>query len=189
MGGMRGGGGGMGSEEQVYQVPWKVVRPPNALPDGGLAVYWFPSSVVEFQKSSLRNSRTLSLYASQCVAMGIADSQSGDIQKMADGEKLPVAVLAKADGTVIGKAQNKDGYLKVEQVEKLLEGEMKQREETIKQQMKDAKEKVKGGDKEGAITLYRSVMEQRCLFPGKAKDASKELKKLGVEVGLVFDPP
>jgi len=97
--------------------------------------------------------------------------------------------LAKADGTVIGKAQNKDGYLKVEQVEKLLEGEMKQREETIKQQMKDAKEKVKGGDKEGAITLYRSVMEQRCLFPGKAKDASKELKKLGVEVGLVFDPP
>jgi len=166
-----------------------VVRPPNALPDGGLAVYWFPSSVVEFQKSSLRNSRTLSLYASQCVAMGIADSQSGDIQKMADGEKLPVAVLAKADGTVIGKAQNKDGYLKVEQVEKLLEGEMKQREETIKQQMKDAKEKVKGGDKEGAITLYRSVMEQRCLFPGKAKDASKELKKLGVEVGLVFDPP
>jgi len=131
MGGMRGVVAGMGSEEQVYQVPWKVVRPPNALPDGGLAVYWFPSSVVEFQKSSLRNSRTLSLYASQCVAMGIADSQSGDIQKMADGEKLPVAVLAKADGTVIGKAQNKDGYLKVEQVEKLLEGEMKQREEPL----------------------------------------------------------
>jgi len=189
MGGMRGGGGGMGGEEQVYQVPWKVVRPPNALPDGGLAVYWFPSSVAEFQKSSLRNSRTLSLFATQCVAMGIADSQSGDVQKMADGEKLPVAVLAKADGTVIGKAQNKDGYLKVDQVEKLLEGEMKQREETIKQQMKDAKEKAKAGDKEGAITLYRTVMEQKCLFPGKAKDASKELKKLGVEVGQVFDPP
>jgi len=82
-------------------------------------------------------------------------------------------VLAKADGTVIGKAQNKDGYLKVEQVEKLLEGEMKQREETIKQQMKDAKEKVKGGDKEGAITLYRSVMEQRCLFPAKRKTHRK----------------
>src|ERR1051325_7957631 len=91
MGGMR-GGGGMGGEEQVYQVPWKVVRPPNSLPDGGLAAYWFPSSVAEFQKSSLRNSRTLSLYATQCVAMGIADSQSGDVQKMADGEKLPVAV-------------------------------------------------------------------------------------------------
>lgn len=190
MGGMRGGGmNGPAGDEQVYQVPWKVVRPPNTLPEGGLAVYWFPSSVVEFQRSSLRNSRTLTLYASQCVAMGIGDSQSGDIQKMADGEKLPVAVLAKADGTVISKAQNKDGYLKVEQVEKLLESEMKQREDAIKQQMKDAKEKLKGGDKEGAITLYRTVMEQKCLFPGKAKDASKELKKLGVEVGQMFDAP
>jgi tetratricopeptide (TPR) repeat protein len=191
-GGMRGGGGGAGAgDEQVYQVPWKVVRPPNALPAGGLAVYWFPSSVEEFQKSSLRNSRSLSLYASQCVALGVADAQSGDIQKMADGEKLPVAVLAKADGTVIGKVQNKNGFLKVDQVEKLLEGEMKQREEAIKQQMKDAKDKAKGGDKEGAITLYRSVLDQKCLFPGKAKDASKELKKLGVEVGQtqMFDTP
>jgi len=49
--------------------------------------------------------------------------------------------------------------------------------------MKDAKEKAKAGDKEGAIPLFKSVMEQKCLFPGKAKDASKELKKLGVEVG------
>src|SRR5262249_1299964 len=187
MGGMR--GGGPGANEEVYQVPWKVVRPPNPLPAGGLAIYWFPTSVEEFQRSSLRNSRTLSLYASQCVSMGIADSQSGDVQKMADGDKLPVAVLATADGTVIGKAQNKDGYLKVDQVEKLLEGEVKQREEAIKQQMKEAKDKVKAGDKEGAIALFRTVMEQKCLFPGKAKDASKELKKLGVEVGQVFDAP
>jgi len=189
MGGMRGGGAGSGGNEEVYQVPWKVVRPPNALPAGGLAIYWFPTSIEEFQRSSLRNSRALSLYASQCVAMGIADSQSGDIQKMADGDKLPVAVLATADGKVIGKAQNKDGYLKVDQVEKLLEGEMKQREDALKQQMKDGKEKVKVGDKEGAITLFRTVMEQKCLFPGKAKDASKELKKLGVEVSQVFDTP
>jgi tetratricopeptide (TPR) repeat protein len=185
MGGMRGGGG----DEQVYQVPWKVVRPPNSVPAGGLAIYWFPSSAEEFQKSSLRNSRSLSLFASQCVAMGVVDGQSGDVVKMAEGEKLPVAVLSKADGTVIGKAQSKDGFLKVDQVEKLLEGEMKQREETIKQQMKDAKEKVKGGDKEGAITLFRTVAEQKCLFPGKAKDASKELKKLGVETGQMFDAP
>jgi len=187
MGGMR--GGGPGANEEVYQVPWKVVRPPNALPAGGLAIYWFPTSIEEFQRSSLRNSRTLSLYASQCVAMGLADSQSGDIQKMADGDKLPVAVLATAEGKVIGKAQSKDGYLKVDQVEKLLEGEMKQREDALKQQMKDGKEKVKAGDKEGAITLFRTVMEQKCLFPSKAKDASKELKKLGVEVGQVFDAP
>jgi tetratricopeptide (TPR) repeat protein len=187
MGGVR--GTGSGGNEEVYPVPWKVVRPPNTLPVGGLAVYWFPSSIEEFQRSSLRNSRTLSLYASQCVAMGIGDSQSGDIQKMADGEKLPVAVLAKADGTVIGKAQNKNGFLKVDQVEKLLESEVKQREDSIKQQMKDAKEKAKSGDREGAVTLFRAVLDQKCLFPGKAKDASKELKKLGVEAGQTLDAP
>ena len=86
------------------------------------------------------------------------------------------AVLASSDGTAIGKAQNVKGFLKVDQVEKLVESEMKQREESIKQQMKEAKEKAKAGDKEGAIPLFKSVMEQKCLFPGKAKDASKEFR-------------
>jgi len=56
--------------------------------------------------------------------------------------------------------------------------------------MKDAKDKAKAGDKEGAIPLLKSVTEQKCLFPGKAKDAAKELKKLGVEAsGQFFDAP
>jgi tetratricopeptide (TPR) repeat protein len=101
-----------------------------------------------------------------------------------------VVVLAKSDGTVITKLENTKGFLKVEQVEKLVESEMKQREEKIKLEMKDAKEKAKSGDKDGAISLYRSVLEEKCLFPGKAKDAAKELKKLGVnELGWFFDAP
>ena len=76
MGGMRSGGApGMGSE-QVYQVPWKILKPEDALVAGGLVVYWFPSSVQEFQKSSLRNSRSLSLYATECVTMGVAEASS-----------------------------------------------------------------------------------------------------------------
>ena len=189
MGGMRGPGGGGGGETQVYQVPWKVVKPEDALPAGSLALYWFPSSVDEFKNSSLRNSRSLSLLASQCVNMIVSDTQAPTMQKLVGEEKLPVAVLASSDGTAIGKAQNVKGFLKVDQVEKLVESEMKQREESIKQQMKEAKDKAKAGDKEGAIPLFKSVMEQKCLFPGKAKDASKELKKLGVEVGQVFDAP
>src|SRR5690242_17757416 len=73
MGGMRSGAGSMG-DEQVYQVPWKLVKPDESLTAGGLVVYWFPSSGEEFQRSSLRNSRSLSLYASQCVTMGVADA-------------------------------------------------------------------------------------------------------------------
>jgi tetratricopeptide (TPR) repeat protein len=190
-GGMRSGGtsSGMG-DEQVYQVPWKLVKPDEAPNAGGLVVYWFPSSAQEFQRSSLRNSRSLSLYASQCVTMGVADAGTSLGQKFLTGEKLPVVVLAKSDGTIINKIQNNNGFLKVDSVEKLVESEMKQLEEAIKQQLKAAKEKAKSGDKDGAIPIYRAVLEEKCLFPGKAKDAAKELKKLGVDASVkLFDGP
>src|SRR5271169_2333348 len=175
-GGMRAPGMG-GEQQQVYQVPWKLVKPEDAPVASGLVLYWFPSSVEEFQKSSLRNSRSLSLYASQCVTMGVADAGTSLGQKFLSGDKLPVVVLAKADGTVINKIQNDNGFLKVDRVEKLVESEMKQREEAVKNDLKAAKEKAKSGDKEGAIPLYKAVLVEKCLFPGKAKDAAKELKK------------
>lgn len=191
MGGMRGGAGGpaMGGNEQVYQVPWKVPDAKSPAPLGGLTLYWFPSSADEFKNSSLRNSRSLTLYATQCVNMTVSDTQAPEMQKLVGDDKLPVAVLTTNEGKAIAKAQNVKGFLKVDQVEKLVENEMKQREESLKQEMKDGKDKMKAGDKEGAVSLFKTVMEQKCLFPGKAKDASKELKKLGVETGQVFDAP
>ena len=177
-------------DQQVYQVPWKLVKPDDAPAAGGLVVYWFPSSNDEFQRSSLRNSRSLSLYATQCVTMGVADAGTSLGQKFLTGEKLPVVVLAKSDGSVITKLQNTNGFLKVEQVEKLVESEVKQREEAVKQELKAAKERAKSGDKDGAIPLYRSVLDEKCLFPGKAKDAAKELKKLGVDASVeIFGAP
>jgi tetratricopeptide (TPR) repeat protein len=189
-GGM-GGGGGMAADV-VYQVPWRLLQPTDkAAPSGGLVVYWFPASQNELQKSSLRNSRVLSLYAAQCVTMGVADVGTALGQKYAADEKLPVAVLADSDGNVIGKAKADDkGYLRVGQVEKLLEGEMKQRESTIKTTMNTAKDAEKKGDKDAAIAQFKSVLDSKCLFPNQAKDAAKELKKLGVDgVGLVPDAP
>jgi hypothetical protein len=112
-----------GDQQQVYQVPWKLLKPEEAPTTGGLILYWFPSSVDEFQRSSLRNSRSLSLFASQCVTMGIADASTSLGQKFLSGEKLPVVVFAKPDGTVINKLQNTNGFLKVEQVEKLVAGD------------------------------------------------------------------
>jgi len=189
-GGMRGPSGpGMGSDEQVYQVPWKLIKPEDSIV-AGLVLYWFPSSGEEFQKSSLRNSRSLSLYASQCVTMGVADASTAMGQKFLTGEKLPVVVFAKADGTVISKLENVNGFMKVDRVEKLVETEMKQREESVKERMKEAKERLKSGDKDGAIPIFRSVMDEKCLFPGKAKEAAKELKKLGLnDIATVFDGP
>src|SRR5215510_9699541 len=67
-GGGMSGGGGSGSNAPVYVVPWKKVAP---APPGGLVLYWFPASSNELKNSSLKESRVLSLYASQCVAMQV----------------------------------------------------------------------------------------------------------------------
>ena len=176
MGGMSGGGG---MSQETYPVPWKLIRPEDPPATGGLIVYWFPTGKDEVEKSSLRNSRVLTLYSTQCVTMGITDVRNTIGQKFAPDAKLPLVVLATADGNVVSRLENTDGRLKVENVEKLVDTEMKKREETVKQQMEEAKNKAKGGDSAGAMQLYRAVYEQKCLFPKRAKDAAKELKKLG----------
>jgi len=172
-------GGNNTSSAPVYVVPWKVRKPSDA-PAAGLILYWFPTSVDEMKKSSLRESRTLSLYASQCISMEWADGHTPNADKLIGESRLPIAVLAKPDGTPINKVDNTNGKLKVADVEKLVDGEMKQRETTLDGEMKDAAAKVKAGDKDGAVAIYKGVLEQKCLFPKKVKEASKQLKALGV---------
>ena len=198
-----GGGGGMGgmsrgsdtgANQSTYPVPWKLIQPTDPPLKEGLAVYWLPSSQTELDKSSLHFSQLLSNYATQCVTMGIVDQRTTLGQKLAANDKLPVVVLTQADGTALGKAENKDGFLRVEQVEKLLDSEVKKRESALKERMEGAKARAQAGDNQSAIEEYRAVLEQKCLFPKRAKDAAKELKKLGVtdvaEVpeGVNFDP-
>ena len=176
-GGMSGGGGG--GTAPVYVVPWKI-RKPSDPAAAGLVLYWFPASENELRASSLRQSRILSLYASQCVSMEVADGKSANANALIGESKLPVAVLAKADGSVVGKAESVGGKLKAADVEALVDVEMKQRESSVDATLKDAAAKVKTGDKDGAITAYKQVVEQKCFFPKKAKEAATQLKKLGV---------
>ena len=122
--------------------------------------------------------------------MGVADAGTPLGQRFAADEKLPVAVLAQSDGKIIGKAQGVEGKLKVAQVEKLLDAEMKQREAGVKEVMNAAKDAAKRGDKDAAIAQYKTVLDQKCLFPKQGKDAANELKKLGVAgVAPVPDAP
>jgi tetratricopeptide (TPR) repeat protein len=193
MGGMSsaGMGSGMGMPaEQVYNVPWRLRVPELPPVTTGLVLYWFPSSVQEVQKSSLRTSRILSLYSAQCVSMEIADAATPLGQKLVGADKLPVAVLATPDGDTVAKIENQDGFLRAEKVEKIVDGEMNRRDNSLEQQLKQAKEHAKSGDSAGAIPLYRAVLDQKCLFPKRAKDAAKELKKLGVnDVGDILNYP
>ena len=189
-GGVGGGGGRTeGSAPPVYMVPWKIWEARSA-PNKGLVLYWFPTPAENVKKSALMSSRILTLYSAQCVTMTVAGAQTPELQSIIGNSAPPVAVLANADGTPINKVENTGGKLKVEQVEKLVDAEMKQRETTLDTQLKQAKEKAKAGDNPGAIALLKPVAEEKCLFPKKAKDASKELKKLGVEeIGSIPDAP
>src|SRR6266540_4171186 len=136
-GGMSGGSGG-GSAPADYPAPWKV-RAPKDPPATGLILYWFPASSEELKKSSLRMSRTLSLYASQCISMELADGNVPNAPKLVGEAKLPVAVLATPDGTPVTRIENKDGKLKVEVVEKVVQTEVKTRESALDEQLKEGK--------------------------------------------------
>jgi tetratricopeptide (TPR) repeat protein len=186
-GGGGGGGGGMsgsgsgGNNTVVYHVPWKIREAKTPPVKAGLILYWFPASADEVKKSSLRESRDLSLYAGQCIAMEIADITVPNADKIIGGSSLPVAVLATPEGEPVKKLENTGGKLKVTDVEKLVGGEIKLRKTNLETSLKDAKAKAAAGDKESAIKALQSVVTERCMFPGQAKDAAKELKKLGVE--------
>lgn len=187
-GGVAGGSRNEGPAPAVYMVPWKIWEARTA-PSKGLILYWFPATQVEVEKSSLRASRILTLYSSQCVAMTVADAKQPELQPIIGDAALPVAILASADGKPIQKIQNTAGKLKVQDVEKVVQSEMKERETVLDTNLKTAKEMIKAGDNSGAIALLKPVAEEKCLFPKKAKDAAKELKKLGEEVADIPAAP
>lgn len=172
------GGGGSANDPVVYHVPWKLLTEKDTPIREGLILYWFPASKEEIQKSPLRESRQLSLYASQCTSMQLADKRTPHADDLIGESTLPVAVLSTPDGAPVGKVENKDGKIKIADVEKMVGDEIKKREASLDTSLKDAKAKSAAGDSAAAVKLYQTVAAEKCMFPKKAKDAEKELKKL-----------
>ena len=137
-GGVAGGPRNEGPAPTVYNVPWKIWEA-RAAPNKGLVLYWFPATNDEVKKSPLKASRILTVYSAQCVSMTVADARTPELKQIIGESAVPVAVLATADGTPINKVENTGGKLKVEQVEKLVEAEMKQRETSLDTQLKSGK--------------------------------------------------
>ena len=188
-GGVGGGNRSMGPAPTVYKVPWRLWES-RTRAQKGLVLYWFPASNDEVKKSPLLTSRILTLYSAQCVTMSVGDAGLPELKNIIGDSALPVAVLATHDGTTIKKVDSNAGKLKVADVEKAVEAEMKQRESALDAQLKSGKEKAKAGDNDGAIADLKPVASERCLFPKKAKDAAGQLKKLGVEeIGSIPDSP
>jgi len=178
-------GASAGASEEVYHVPWQVAEG-EATRHQGLILYWFPASAEEVKISPLRTSRTLAILSGQCVAMQLAGAGS-PIGKQLDVQGAPETVLATPAGASLGRVAGENGRLDVGAVEKLVSDEVKRREDAIKKQLDDAKAKSKAGEAEAATELFKSVWAERCLFPRKAKDAAKELKKLGAPVAETSD--
>jgi tetratricopeptide (TPR) repeat protein len=207
MGGVRGGGGGTrgdlgngfggrtpGQPAMTYAVPWNVlhsgddVPPPVAAPAGApvdnLVLYWFPTSPQEAKASELEASRDLTLATTRCVTLALVTSDNSQLRGRLPGGTGPYVVLTDASGKELGRVAAEAGpKLKASQVEKLVNGELKNLEAALDRQLQTARDKEKKGDREGAVALYQQIWGARCLVPGKLpRKAAEALKKLGKPV-------
>lgn len=163
-------------------VPWKVLNPGDVPLNTSLVLYWIPGSREEIRHSSLLMSRPLATYASQCVGMQlIRPDDDVMIEKLDATGKLPLCVLARSDGSAIARVGSDHNALRSSEVEKMVRDELESREAAIDRMLDGARQKLNAGDRPAAIDLYRQVAAEQCLFPRKARDAQKALKKLGVE--------
>jgi len=187
-----GGGGGAGGLDsgKVYMVPWRMTTTEADLPKEGLVLSWIPANIYEFSGSPLRFSKTLSLFGARCVNMAVVDAKSQTAGKLLHGEKLPVVVLTAVDGTTVGKVESHDGVLNVADVEQLLQQEISKRDLALKEKLDDARNKCKSGQTTDAIQEFQDVLGQRCLFPKRAREAQRELTKLGIsQAATIYDDP
>jgi hypothetical protein len=163
----------------VSFVPWKVIAPGDSPAKAPMTLYWIPASRDDFKRSELLFSRPLTSYASQCVAMQVIRADDAAmIEKLGAAGALPIAVLIDGEGKQLGKVDNDRGALNVSAVEKLVRDQLRAGEATLDARLEDARRKASAGDRDSAVATYKSICDLRCVFPRKAKEAERELKKL-----------
>src|SRR5437763_1120493 len=105
----------------VSFVPWKVIAPGDPAAKGPLTLYWIPASRDDFKHSDLLFSRSLTSFASQCVAMDvIRTDDSVMIDKLGVAGVLPAAVLVDGDGKRLARVDNDHGTLRAGDVERMV---------------------------------------------------------------------
>jgi hypothetical protein len=163
-------------------VPWKVLNPGDEPLHNDLVLYWVPSSRDEVRRSPLLTSRTLAVYSTQCVGMQlIRPDDDARLAKLEVNGALPTAILTTSDGTIVAHVASAEGLLRLSDVEKMVRDTLLTRDVETDRLLDEAKTKADAGEHDQAVALYRRVCAQRCLFPRKAKEALKALRKLGVE--------
>lgn len=168
------------SQAPTVFVPWKVRNTASDAAKGILVLYWVPASREEMRRSPLLTSRTLSVYAGQCIGMQIIRPDDDPmIERLRGATAPPFAALTGADGGVIERVAGEEGGVRVPAVEKMLRDQVAAREGETDRMLDLAREKGGEGDRDAALALYQRVCALRCLFPRKARDAERALRKLG----------
>jgi tetratricopeptide (TPR) repeat protein len=191
-----GGGGGTGGltppggsdEPRVYQVPWLVLRGGQMAPaESQLLLYWFPNTPEEARGSGLQNSRSLTLASARCVGMALVPNDHKPLyDKYGVAGHTPLLVLAGTDGVEVARVEGK--AVTSAAVEKMVQAELRKRDDHADEQLDAAIAQEKGGQAEAAIASYEALYGGRCLSPGAGKKAAKALKRLGREVSQFDDP-
>lgn len=181
--GVRGDQASPGSSSGELFVPWKVRNPGDEPLNTSLVLYWMPGSREEIRRSELLVSHSLALYAAQCVGMQLIRPDDDEmIVRLEASGKLPMCVLAGSDGKTIAHVGGDRNPLRLAEVEKMVRDEIDAREAAADHILDEASQKLQNGERQAAVDMYRQVAAEQCLFPRKARDAQKALKKLGVEV-------
>ena len=165
------------------RVPWKFVEKGAPIEKSSLTLYWLPASQKEMERSELLGSRALIQAGLRCVGFRIVDASDAASLKLLDATgKLPTALLVNNQGVVVRRLENVRGSLPPNAVERMVHDELAARDEAMYRAMSDAHKHATAGEKDAAITLYKSVWDDRCFFPLAGLEAQRGLKTLGVEV-------
>ena len=169
-------------ESPIAFVPWKIVGAADPPAKASMALVWIPVSADEFKHSALLTSRQLTMYASQCVAMEVIRSDdAAKIEELRATGQLPTAILLRVDQTELARVRNDRGILSVAAVERMVRDALRARETEVGAQLDEAARTLDRGDRDAAVSLYRSVYALRCLCPRAGREAQRALKRLGVE--------
>lgn len=172
---------GSGLDGPISFVPWKVLAPGEVAPAAPMVLYWIPSSPDDFKHSDLIVSRSLTIDASQCIAMRVIRPDDSARIAAFGGPALPVVILVDGDGATLGMVAANRGTVSVRDVERLVHEKLVEREMLIQLQLDKARKEARSGNRQSAIDGYRTVWDQRCLFPRPAREAARALKRLGVQ--------
>ncbi len=179
-------GPGSGDPDEPV-APWRFVEKDELVITTPFALFWFPATNQEMDRSPLLASTALTEDAGRCVSlMAVVPPNDTIVTKLGVTAKLPAAVLVDRSGKVIRRLDPAGGVFKPAAVEQLVAQELDARDEGMLHDITAARKKAGAGEKDAAITLYRKIWDDRCLFPLAGQEAQGALKALGV---TVEEPP